>query len=139
MSDWEIRRNPDGTIDEIVAHGVDIHLEQLDKNSWAFNVYLNEGVPSQGASAPFLQASLYSKKKVTVFVEEGQDIYLNPSVKGIDEATPPSMENLSKTVVIEDDLEAVAAAVGALIDAGPLPEQTQPPEFIKFPSGEIIP
>ena len=139
MSDWQIRRNPDGTIDEIVASGVDLHLEQTDKNAWSFNVYVNEA-PSQGDNnAPFLQATFYSKKRVTVFVEEGQDVYPNPSVNAIDEATPPSMENLSKTTAIEDDLEAVAAAVGAFIDAGPLPAQTQPPEFVKFPSGVMIP
>jgi hypothetical protein len=136
MSDWQIRRNPD------------------DKNSWAFNVYTNEVSPQDDNSVPFLQATLYSKKKVTVFVEEGQDVYPNPTVNAIDEATeynPPSMENLSKTTAIEDDLEAVAAAVGAFVEAGTtfdsngqlndeLPtQQIQPPEFIKFPSGEIIP
>src|ERR1035437_8684387 len=103
MSDWTIRRNSDGTIDEIVAHGVDLHLEQTDKNSWSFNVYVG---PTNGE--PLMQAPIYSKKKGTIFVEEGQDVYpsgsLNPSVKGIDEATPPSMENLSKSTAIEDDL-----------------------------------
>src|ERR1035437_3679246 len=91
MSDWEIRRNPDGTIDEIVAHGVDLHLEQTDKNAWSFNVYTNQQ-PSQGDDrAPFLQGDIYSKKKVTVFVEEGQDVYPKPVESNIDKATPPSM------------------------------------------------
>jgi hypothetical protein len=145
MSDWTIRRNSDGTIDEIVAHGVDLHLEQTDKNAWSFNVYVNEA-PSQGDNnAPFLQATFYSKKRVTVFVEEGQDVYPIPTDTSTDEATkytPPSMENLSKSVAIDDDLEAVAAAVGAFVEAGNTSQQITGPEpvsFIKFPSGEITP
>src|ERR1035437_4225553 len=136
MSDWEIRRNPDGTIDEIVANGVDLHLEQTDKNAWSFNVYVGS---TKGE--PLMQATIYSKKRVTVFVEEGQDVYPNPSVKGIDKATPPSMEHLSKSVAIEDDLEAVAAAVGAFVEEATTSQQAAPvpPAFIKFPSGEITP
>ena len=146
MTDLTITRNDDGTIDEIVAHGVDLHLEQMDKGLWALNVYTNEA-PSQGDNAPFLMTTIYSKKKVTVFVEEGPDVYPHPIASGIDEATPPAMEDLSKTTVIDDDLDAVAAAVGAFVDAGVTSQQitgpatfpAEPPEFIKFPSGEIAP
>ena len=139
MSDWEIRRNPDGTIDEIVAHGVDLHLEQMAKNAWSFNVYTNEAPSHNDNLTSFLQADIYSKKKVTVFVEDGQDVY--PKPVEIDRSKPPSMENLSKSVAIDDDLEAVATAVGAFVEAATTAQQAAPvpPAFIKFPSGEITP
>jgi hypothetical protein len=30
----EVRRNPDGSLDEIVAHGALVHLEQMDNCAW---------------------------------------------------------------------------------------------------------
>jgi hypothetical protein len=30
----EIRKNPDGSIDEIVAKGCDLHIEQMDRYTW---------------------------------------------------------------------------------------------------------
>lgn len=30
----EVRRNPDGTIDEIIATGCTIHIEQMSGDSW---------------------------------------------------------------------------------------------------------
>jgi hypothetical protein len=34
----EIRRNPDNSIDEIVAHGVDVHVEQLTPRKWYMQI-----------------------------------------------------------------------------------------------------
>lgn len=34
----EIRRNPDNSIDEIVAHGCDVHIEQMRKTSWFMQI-----------------------------------------------------------------------------------------------------
>lgn len=39
----EIRRNDDGTIDEVVASGSSVHLEQLDKGSWHLGIYSAAG------------------------------------------------------------------------------------------------
>lgn len=30
----EVRRNADGSLDEIVAHGCDVHLEQMTDGQW---------------------------------------------------------------------------------------------------------
>lgn len=30
----EVRRNDDGTLDEVVATGCDFHLEQMDRGHW---------------------------------------------------------------------------------------------------------
>lgn len=35
----EVRRNPDGTLDEIVASDCSVHLEQMDTGSWWLAVY----------------------------------------------------------------------------------------------------
>jgi hypothetical protein len=34
----EIRNNDDGSLDEIVAHGVTIHLEQMDTTNWWMSI-----------------------------------------------------------------------------------------------------
>jgi len=34
----EIRRNPDGSLDEIVASGAAVHLEQMDHDEWCLIV-----------------------------------------------------------------------------------------------------
>lgn len=34
----EVRLNEDGTLDEIVAHGAFVHLEQLSKKRWYLGV-----------------------------------------------------------------------------------------------------
>jgi hypothetical protein len=39
----EIRRNPDGTIDEIFADGVDFHLEQMDDGVWVIILTYPDG------------------------------------------------------------------------------------------------
>jgi len=39
----EIRRNDDGTIDEVVACGAKVHLEQMDKGSWYLGIYSGAG------------------------------------------------------------------------------------------------
>lgn len=44
MSDAvEIRRNPDGSIDEIVAKGADLHIEQLSDDGWYMGLELPDG------------------------------------------------------------------------------------------------
>lgn len=43
----EIRRNDDGTIDEVVASGSSVHLEQLDKGSWYLGIYSAAGAAWQ--------------------------------------------------------------------------------------------
>jgi len=40
----EIRRNPDGTIDEICADGVDFHLEQMDNGAWFIGLTYPDGL-----------------------------------------------------------------------------------------------
>jgi hypothetical protein len=35
----EVRRNPDGTLDEIVAENCTVHLEQMDDGCWWLAVY----------------------------------------------------------------------------------------------------
>jgi hypothetical protein len=37
----EVRRNEDGTLDEIVAKNCDIHLEQMTNNVWWLGIYKN--------------------------------------------------------------------------------------------------
>lgn len=37
----EVRRNEDGTLDEIVAEGCSVHLEQMDVGSWWLAVEKN--------------------------------------------------------------------------------------------------
>jgi hypothetical protein len=39
----EIRRNPDGTIDEICADGVFFHLEQMDNGAWLIGLTYQDG------------------------------------------------------------------------------------------------
>ena len=39
----EIRRNPDGTIDEICADGVGFHLEQMDHGTWFISLEYPDG------------------------------------------------------------------------------------------------
>ena len=39
----EIRRNPDQSIDEIVIRGGDVHIEQMDGNSWFMGVEAKDG------------------------------------------------------------------------------------------------
>ena len=40
MSDFEVRRNDDGTVDEIVANGM-VHIEQMDDDHWWMAIYMN--------------------------------------------------------------------------------------------------
>ena len=39
----EIRRNKDGSLDEIVAQGCDIHLEQMSNSHWWMGITLDDG------------------------------------------------------------------------------------------------
>lgn len=39
----EIRRNPDGSIDEVVAHGVNLHIEQMDNAGWYLGLNMPDG------------------------------------------------------------------------------------------------
>ncbi len=34
----EVRNNDDGTLDEIVGHGADVHLEQMDNGCWWLSI-----------------------------------------------------------------------------------------------------
>jgi len=44
MSDAvEIRRNPDGSIDEIVASGCSIHVEQMTNDGWFMGIEGRDG------------------------------------------------------------------------------------------------
>jgi hypothetical protein len=121
MSDWTITRNDDGSVDEIVAHGVDLHLEQMDKGSWSLNVYIPDNVDT------LIEASVTSKKRVSVWAERGNDVYPIPTDGG--KVTPPSVD---KSLIGD-------------IQRGPdeTPEVTHTfadgAEFIKFADDEIKP
>lgn len=39
----EIRRNDDGSIDEIVAKGCDLHIEQMSNDGWFIGVAASDG------------------------------------------------------------------------------------------------
>lgn len=39
----EIRRNPDGTIDEVVARGGSLHIEQLSDDGWYIGLDMPDG------------------------------------------------------------------------------------------------
>ena len=39
----EIRRNPDGSIDEIVAHGANLHIEQMSDDGWFMGLNMPDG------------------------------------------------------------------------------------------------
>ena len=56
----EIRRNPDGTVDEIVAHGATVHLEQMDSGLWFLYV------EQDGQEA---RCFLASKRKIAATVD----------------------------------------------------------------------
>ena len=58
----EVRRNPDGTIDEVllmIGQRCVFHLEQLDANAWYFGLY-----PDGDETAE--QFDIHSTKRVTV-------------------------------------------------------------------------
>jgi hypothetical protein len=38
----ELRPNPDGTLDELLANRVDIHIEQMDSGLWWMAIYKND-------------------------------------------------------------------------------------------------
>lgn len=38
MGEWRIGRNDDGSLDEIVAHGATVHLEQMDGCGWFLSI-----------------------------------------------------------------------------------------------------
>lgn len=39
----EIRRNDDGTIDEVVAKGCDLHIEQMSADGWYMGLDMPDG------------------------------------------------------------------------------------------------
>ena len=39
----EIRKNDDGSIDEVIAKGCAIHLEQMHKNAWYLGIDADDG------------------------------------------------------------------------------------------------
>jgi len=39
----EIRRNPDGSIDEIAAKGADLHIEQMSDDGWFMGLDMPDG------------------------------------------------------------------------------------------------
>lgn len=64
MKGFEIRRNEDGTIDEVVAHSDDgtlyFHIEQMSKGGWAL------GLRSVDPEGEYHQFNIYRKKKAVV-------------------------------------------------------------------------
>jgi hypothetical protein len=38
VSEYEVRRNDDGSLDEFVAEDVAVHLEQMDGNEWFLDI-----------------------------------------------------------------------------------------------------
>jgi hypothetical protein len=71
---WEVRRNPDGSVDEIVAKGCSIHLEQMDKGVWYLGIYADD-TPDN-----ILQVDIYrrGKKRVVVDPKYGPDEFPVP-------------------------------------------------------------
>jgi hypothetical protein len=61
--DVELRFNDDGSLDEVFAHGVNVHLEQLDDGHW----YL--GLSEPGDDGDLWQFWLYSRKRIEVNYE----------------------------------------------------------------------
>lgn len=72
---FEIRKNSDDTIDEIVAghfprpkrksRGTNVHLEQMDRDCWSLIIGLNNGKR--------LMVSLYTKRKAAIHVTAFED------------------------------------------------------------------
>ena len=110
MSEPEIRRNPDGTIDEIVATGVDIHLEQMDKGDWYLNITDGEAT-----------TQIYFASKKRIHVTDPADVV---------ESVKKALEGSAPTVTVDGQ-----EPVGVNVYQSP----AEPPTFIKFPSGEILP
>lgn len=75
---WEVRRNEDGSVDEIVAEGCVVHLEQMDKGAWYLGIYADH---SPGSS--LLQVDFYSKKRIRVVAEGDSDEYPVPPTQGV--------------------------------------------------------
>ena len=75
---WEIRRNPDGSIDEIVAEGCVVHLEQMSGKGWYLGIYADHS-----PAASLLQVDIYSKSRVHVVDKFGPDEYPAPPTQGM--------------------------------------------------------
>ncbi len=58
----EVRRNDDGSLDEIVAHNAFVHLERVDKDSWWLLVEANDFE---------VRVNLSSKRKIKAIMEVG--------------------------------------------------------------------
>lgn len=39
----EVRRNEDGSLDEVVAQNCNLHIEQMSEDCWWFAIYPEEG------------------------------------------------------------------------------------------------
>jgi hypothetical protein len=59
----EIRRNADGTLDEIVANDVAVHLEQMAENFWWMGV-------STADNAHLVHVNFYAETKIEVEAED---------------------------------------------------------------------
>lgn len=42
-TDVEIRRNDDGSIDEIIAKGANVHIEQMSADGWYMGIDMPDG------------------------------------------------------------------------------------------------
>lgn len=40
---FDVRRNENGTLDEVLAKAVDIHVEQMDDGAWWMGIYHVDG------------------------------------------------------------------------------------------------
>lgn len=58
-ADVEIRRNDDGTLDEVVAPN--LHLEQMDNNHWWMAIYTKDGR---------VTVNFHARGNISAFVEE---------------------------------------------------------------------
>ena len=63
----EIRRNEDGTVDEIVVDNVNVHIEQMDRGYWWMGIYGSEN------DKRVLRLGFCSKKKIVLNIE-GNDL-----------------------------------------------------------------
>ena len=62
----EVRTNPDGSLDEIVARGVGIHIEQMDRDHWWMSI---DGPDGRRLSVNFMRRG----KAIHATVEDDGD------------------------------------------------------------------
>lgn len=71
MSSFEVRHNDDGTLDEIVARGADVHLEQMSGTHWFLEV---------ASGSKRMAIWLTASRKIGAFTEDRSDP-LGPETK----------------------------------------------------------